>query len=273
MTIGMLILSVSFVSSVFKPVAQMRSIKIKVGDFVSPPEVALDRELIMTLKGSTQISWSEVKDYKQTSEPVYYRLSIAGKEYKVNDVKFILDNELYPPGEHFFKVRACDQLNNCSDWSEEGLYKVIETTMTGDITNHFDHYQISNINSTNYWDNNYLELKIDNNHFEQMEFEYLTESIENLFGFDQTKLVVSVNERPIFIENTVQSSWQNVSLSLVEYKDTPVSIKFFSGNQGDRQFSSWVKIKNINFSDQLAQEVVIEQEIEDKLNDLGIINK
>lgn len=269
-TIGMLLLSINLVKAVFKPTAQLTSMRFKVGDFVAPPTVELDNKLIMSLKSISQISWTEVSDYKKMSEPVYYRLSISGKEYSVNKNQFFLDEENYPIGDYSFKVRACDQLNNCSDWSEEGLFSVIEPIKIGDISTFIDHYQISNINSTNYWFENYLELNINNILVRQLEFDYLTDSTESLKGFDQTKLIVSINDELIFIENDIQNSWQKVTLSLEEYKDVPITIKFYSGNQGDKQFSSWVKIKDINFFDQVTQVSSNQQIIRDKLNVLGI---
>jgi hypothetical protein len=269
-TIGLLILSINFVNAVFKPTAQLTNMRLKVGDFVAPPVVELDNKLIMSLKSVSQISWAEVNDYKKMSEPVYYRLSISGKEYKVNNNIFLLDQESYPTGDYFFKIKACDQLNNCSDWSQQGQFSVIEPIKRGDVNTFIDYYQISDINSINYWHENYLEVKISNSLVEQFEFDYLTESTENLMGFDQTKLIISINDEPVFIENDVQANWQQVSLSLAEYNDIPITIKFYSGNQGDRQFSSWVKIKDINFFEQTTQEIANQLEIKDKLNILGI---
>jgi len=270
MTIGMLILSVSLVRSVFKPNAQMRTIKLKVGDFVAPPVVELERGLIMTLKGSSQISWTKVNDYKEASGPVYYRLSIAGKEYKVNDTQFLLDNTLLT-GDHVFKVRACDQINNCSNWSSEGLLSLINPVLIGDVYDEDEYFQLSNSMSINFWYENYLELSIDNDLANQIEFDYLTESNEELAGFDQTKLVVSINDEIVFAENRSQDNWNQVILSLRNDLNKPINIKFYSGNQGDRQSSSWVKIKNINIVEKISEINNDDDLIIQEINELGIV--
>ncbi|MDH5533293.1 MAG: hypothetical protein OEX81_02605 [Candidatus Pacebacteria bacterium] len=270
--IGLLFMSFSLVESFFYPTAFFKGIKLTVGDFVSPPSVILDKNHIVTIRDNSQIKWQKVVDYQSLSEPVYYRLSFAGKEYKVDQNYYNLNLQGLVDSQYYYKVRACDQLNNCSEWSEQGVLDIVKPFFNGEVTESDNQYQISNQYSSGFWQDNYLELNLPLG-IEQLNFKYLTASNEILQGFDQTKLVVSVNDQIIYLENSVQDNWHEVKLNLSEFSTQYLKVRFYSGNQGDSKFPSWANIKDFVISPKADLDLVLPdiQKIEDKVSQYGII--
>lgn len=273
-TIGLLLISFNFARSFFYSKAFFKGIKFKVGDFVSPPKVVLEKNYIVTLNNNLQINWSKVEDFKNYSEPIFYRFSFLGREFKVTQNQYDLSLSSYIPGEYLYKVKACDQLNNCSLWSEEGKIVILETVLAGDSEKNNNLFQISNINSTNEWNSNYLKLSIDNSYdILQMNFQYISHTVESLAGFDQTKLLITVNDKIVFLENNTKEIWEDVQISLSQFSEDSLEIKFYSGNQGDNKFSSWAEVKEIEFLSQLETGVSTQElkVLSDQAKDLGIL--
>jgi hypothetical protein len=253
-TIGLILLSVNLVRAIFHPRATLTEMSFKVGDFVAPEKVLLDDKAIYSDQDFILLSWEAVNDFRNKSEPVYYHLAINNKEYRAYSNNFNLDVSVYENNEYPFRVKACDQLDNCSDWSN---YQSL-------IINRRDpcKYLIGNDQSTNYWQDNYLELTIENSsQFRFFTFDYLTYSKENLPGFDQTKLVVTINDQLVFIEDKVVTEWKSIFISLESFSDLELVVKFYSGNSGDSLLSSWAEVKNIGLS--------FEKENNDPISDIN----
>jgi hypothetical protein len=250
--------------------ARLKGFSFTIADFVAPAQVHLDTNMITTNKDQVFFSWSTVHDFKNTSEPVYYRFNINAKEYKVDTNDFILDVSPYEEAVYIYKVKACDVLNNCSEWSESGQLiidrtapdfevsldeTIFEETLSyqestqGSVTKENDIYQISSSQSETFWQDNYLQYTFDKHQqSSSVYFKYKIFSNEVLSGFDQAKLIVTLNDEIILIDNQTSESWKEVLLDTSFFDDDTSNLRFYSGNQGDTQLPSWVEITDITFN-------------------------
>jgi hypothetical protein len=265
--IGLILISFNLVRSFFYPTAFSTGIKFKVGDFVPPSLITLSSETIYTNSSQYLFSWPESLDYESLSEPVYYRFYINGKEYRAEENNINLDLSQYTESDYLFKIRACDSLNNCNKWSNEQKLVVDKTPpifyisvgdfvvkeaifnnliMKGDSTKASEYIQVSSDDSETNWNQNYFQYTFSNvSKLKYLAFDYITDSKETLQGFDEVKLLVMVNDKVVFYEGNTVREWRKALINLSTYQEEELVIKFFSGNSGDTQLSSWAKVKNL----------------------------
>ena len=182
--IGSILISINIVRSYFYPSAIFNNLKFMVGDFVPPTNIILSSDIIYSNSFEYKFSWHEAKDYQGASEPVYYRFAINGREYKADQNSINLSLVNYSEGEYLFKVRACDQLHNCSEWSNEQKLMIDRTVpdfnvfvndfivketkfndliISGDSIQTDQYLLIGNSTSRNNLFNNYVKYTIINN--------------------------------------------------------------------------------------------------------------
>lgn len=305
--VGLFLISFNLVKSFFTPSAFFRGVSFKVGDFVPPSVISLADDTIYTNQPEYLFSWDQSFDYKNNSEPVYYRFAINAKEYRTDINQISLDLRGYQEGEYLFKVRACDYLNNCSSWSNEQSLVIDRTvpnfdifiddfivresifdnlTKVGDGEQTDQYLQISDSQSTSNWSENYVSYTVSNKpRLKYLAFDYLVQSSENLKGFDQAQLVVTVNDQLAFYQNYIDENdfsnfpnesdqWQKAIIDLSIFNTDQLTIKFLSGNSGDNQFASWVKIKDLSTNfilEEDASKIIVKQENKDNQENLELL--
>lgn len=275
-------------------VARLQNISLRVKDFVSPSLVLLNGETIFTNEDQVTVSWEEVADFEMVSNPVYYLVEFNNQEITTEVNQVVLNTTLLSDGEYSYRVKSCDQLENCSEWSEssliivdrlepsssvffadsEVLSSVLNYSYDGDVLlNEEAVWQIAN-DSSNFWYENSLVVFSNKINSPFLYFEYQTKSSETLNGFDQTKLIVMINDKVIFIDNEIKENWQKIFIDLSEYLGQSVEVKILSGNQGDQLLSSSAFVRNIStevfplsIADQLSiisnEDIEVNKEIND----------
>lgn len=275
-------------------VARLQNISLKVKDFVPPSLVLLNGETIFTNEDQVTVSWEEVADFEMVSNPVYYLVEFNNQEITTEVNQVVLNTTLLSDGEYSYRVKSCDQLENCSEWSEssliivdrlepsssvffadsEVLSSVLNYSYDGDVLlNEEAVWQIAN-DSSNFWYENSLVVFSNKINSPFLYFEYQTKSSETLNGFDQTKLIVMINDKVIFIDNEIKENWQKIFIDLSEYLGQSVEVKILSGNQGDQLLSSSAFVRNIStevfplsIADQLSiisnEDIEVNKEIND----------
>lgn len=259
--------SIFFIRGYMTQQVVLKNISLAVKDFVPPEKVTLEQTAMFTNRNIVNLSWNSVDDYENTSEPVSYILEINGKEKKVEQNSLVLDISNFLEGNYQYRVKSCDSLENCSNWSDSGLLTIDRTipeysllfldnplaesalhfSTQGDVyNNHSGEWLISNLENDNYWFENNLLIESNQLLSPFLYFEYKTNSNEYLSGFDQTKLIVTINEKIVFVESEIKEDWQKVFLDLSQYYSSTVKIEISSGNQGDELEGSMAIVRNIS---------------------------
>jgi signal peptidase len=102
-------------------------ISFSVKDFVPPPVPTLISPTDNSVVTSTGLvmDWSDVTDYENQHDPVYYIFQMASDAAFTSSVytsEHLVPSQITAPslldGEYWWHVQACDAVDNCSAWSE-----------------------------------------------------------------------------------------------------------------------------------------------------------
>lgn len=120
------VVSIKTMYAWFTTSAQVHGIMISIKDFVPPPVPAHIAPTDGSILQSTSIlfDWSDEEDYEDHHNPVYYILQIgadSGFSTIVYTSSELGTSQTPPPGigdgTYFWRVKACDAIDNCSEWS------------------------------------------------------------------------------------------------------------------------------------------------------------
>ena len=117
---------------------------ISVKDFVPPevPDLVSPKDEAILNTAGLLMDWETVEDYKNMNDPVYYIYQRAINEdfaplaYESGELS---DSEIpasgTPEGKYWWRVKACDAIDNCSDWSEVWTVTIDNTAPYVKVTN------------------------------------------------------------------------------------------------------------------------------------------
>ncbi|KKS97517.1 MAG: type I signal peptidase, signal peptidase, endoplasmic reticulum-type [Candidatus Gottesmanbacteria bacterium GW2011_GWA2_43_14] len=113
--------------AIFSSTATVSGISITSRDFAPPPAPLLlspEDNIVRETQGLV-MDWSDVSDYENMSPPVYYiyqsthNSGFSPLAYQSGQLSASqIPAPGTPDGVYFWRVKACDQLHNCSPWSE-----------------------------------------------------------------------------------------------------------------------------------------------------------
>lgn len=126
----------------FVDAATASGIAISVKDFVAPetPELESPEDEAVLNSEDLALDWTSVEDWENMNDPVYYIYQIATDEnfddiYEAGNVSSSETGGPDEEGNYRWRVRACDAIDNCSDWSEEWSFTVDNTAPYVKVTN------------------------------------------------------------------------------------------------------------------------------------------
>jgi len=219
--------------------AQITNLQFSVVDFVAPPSP----DLIFPAAGqllagkNQQFTWERVSDFENT-HPVIYKIQIDEGEIKITENSSWEITNL-EAGEHLWRVKACDSLDNCSLWTEGNFISDGEAPQV--FLQYGDFIAQEKITTDNFSFNNQPPIK-------NLSFAYRVTSEENLPGFDEISYQVLLNNRLVFRlgAGDKSTSFKTAYLDLSQFKDDPqLELKFVSKDSGDDLRSTQVEIKDL----------------------------
>ncbi|PJE67533.1 signal peptidase I, partial [Candidatus Shapirobacteria bacterium CG10_big_fil_rev_8_21_14_0_10_40_9] len=116
-----------YVQALFTATASVSGVSIKAKDFVPPPVPTLLSPANDSYLNTTGLvmDWEDVSDYGDMNNPVYYIYQSAnnpGFSPLAYESGHLSNSNIPAPGTpdgvYWWRVKACDSLNNCSPWSE-----------------------------------------------------------------------------------------------------------------------------------------------------------
>lgn len=128
----------------FSDTIDVNNLAITIKDFVPPPVPTLSSPANNALLNTTGLvmRWNAVTDYEDMSGPVYYYYKSARNEgfSPVAYTSGKLTNPYIPApgtsdGTYWWKVQACDAIDNCSDWSDTWKMVIDSTAPNVSFTN------------------------------------------------------------------------------------------------------------------------------------------
>ncbi len=119
--------SIHTATALFMDKANINGLSISVKDFVPPetPKVISPQDGSLFNEKTVKIKWETVSDYKDMNNPVYYKYQRSPKEAFSDDVyrsgefsNNSFTDTVSGDGKYWWRVQACDALDNCSDFSK-----------------------------------------------------------------------------------------------------------------------------------------------------------
>jgi signal peptidase I len=154
--------SINLIKASFLDTVTISGISLSVKDFIPPPVPTLTspKNGLITNTNSLIMQWSSVNDFKNMNNPVYYiyQSSFSSTFSTLAYESGHLSNSQIPApgtpdGIYYWRVKACDAIDNCSDWSSIWHVTVDSTIPSSTITSPFnsDHDNSVNFPFIFYW--------------------------------------------------------------------------------------------------------------------------
>lgn len=262
--------------------ATISNVAFSVKDFVPPPVPTL----ISPLNGISRntlgmvMDWSDVSDYGNMNNPVYYIYQSARNSgfsplaYQSGHLSSsFIPASGTPSGTYWWRVKACDAINNCSAWSDAWMVVVDNTapgtatmtvtgswtktvdekitnnwTMAGDVATVSGAWLIGKTSGDNgnmVWEDRLMQSF--NSGAKTLSFDYDFHTLDSS-GYDEPGFFARLNGQQIFSMDaaTGDSGWKTFSYNLSNYADgQKLNLALYAGNTGGSDQQSWVYINKV----------------------------